>query len=184
MVATKSTMIPLGTKAHSFQLQDPRTNNLVEFSDETEGKGFLFAFICNHCPFVVHLKEHFSKLFNSWVEDGMKVYAISANDSVKYPDDHPEKMAQEATKLNFNFPYLHDESQAVAKAYHASCTPDFFLFNERKELFYRGQYDDSRPNGNNEVTGQDLSHAVQLMLKGENPPTAQSPSIGCNIKWK
>ncbi len=184
MVATKSTMLPLGTKSPSFQLQDPRTNNLVEFSSDTKGKGFLFAFICNHCPFVVHLKKHFPELFNKWVKVGIKVYAISANDSVKYPDDSPEKMAQEAIKMNFNFPYLYDESQAVAKTFQASCTPDFFLFNEKKELFYRGQYDGSRPNRSDEVTGEDLSNAVNLMLNGEEPPRDQLPSIGCNIKWK
>ena len=184
MVATHSNMVPLGTKAPSFQLKDTCSEEMVHFSSETKGKGFLFAFICNHCPFVIHLKHHFPALFNKCRKKGLKIYAISANDSVKYPEDSPEKMGFEAKQLNFEFPYLFDKTQSVAQSFKATCTPDFFLYNEQQELFYRGQYDDSRPGGNINVTGNDIKNAVNLLLSSESPPRNQSPSIGCNIKWK
>ena len=184
MVATHSNMLPLGTKAPSFELKDTCSKEVVHFSLETKGKGFLIAFICNHCPFVIHLKSHFPSLFNEWVKKGLKIYAISANDSVMYPADSPEQMGFEAKQLNFKFPYLFDETQSIAQSFKAACTPDFFLYNEKQELFYRGQYDDSRPGGNINVTGNDIKNAVNLLLAGKGPPRNQYPSLGCNIKWK
>jgi peroxiredoxin len=184
MVATQSNMTPLGTKAPSFQLKDARTKKIVKFSLNTKGKGFLVLFICNHCPYVIHLKNHFPLLFNEWLQQGLKIYAISANDSVKYPSDSPEKMETEANKLGFHFPYLFDETQVVARAYKAACTPDFFLYNDKQELFYRGQYDNSRPDGKIKVSGRDIKNAVNLLFLGECPPKNQIPSLGCNIKWK
>ena len=184
MVATKSNMIPLGTKAHPFSLLDTRSREIISFSNKTEGKGFLFAFICNHCPFVIHLKNHFPTLFNQWNKEGLKVYAISANDAVKYPDDSPHKMALDAEEFNFEFPYLFDETQEIAKLYGAVCTPDFFLYDGNQKLYYRGQYDSSRPGIGEEPTGNDLINAVSLLLSGKNSPSDQRPSLGCNIKWK
>ena len=184
MVATKSNMIPLGTTAHPFTLLDTRTGEIISFSNQTEGKGFLFAFICNHCPFVIHLKNHFPALFNQWNKEGVKVYTISANDAVKYPDDSPQKMAMDAEEFKFEFPYLYDETQEIAKLYGAVCTPDFFLYDGNQKLFYRGQYDSTRPGTGEEVTGTDLINAVSLFLSGKGPPTDQRPSLGCNIKWK
>ncbi len=184
MVATQSNMVPLGTKAHPFSLMDSVNQKINYFSFETQGKGFLIAFICNHCPYVVHLNKHFPTFFNSLKELEIKVYAISSNDAVAYPDDSPEKMAIEAKRLQFNFPYLYDETQSVAKLYNAACTPDFFLYNKDKELFYRGQYDGTRPGKKEEVNGFDLTNAVDLLLAEKNPPNDQVPSLGCNIKWK
>ena len=184
MVATQSNMLPLGTVAPSFSLLDPRSNDFVSFSNKSKGSGFLIGFICNHCPYVIHLKDHFPFFFNSFLKKHIQVFLISSNDPLKYPDDSPEKMAIEAENLGLKFPYLFDENQEVAKSYQAACTPDFFLFNQNKELFYRGQYDCSRPGNNINVTGKDISNATNRMLKGYNPPANQIPSIGCNIKWK
>ena len=184
MVATQSNMLPLGTTAPSFSLLDPRSNEFVPFSNKSEGRGFLIGFICNHCPYVIHLKDHFPFLFNSFLQKDIQVFLISSNDHLKYPDDSPEKMAIEAENLGFEFPYLFDADQEVAKSYQAACTPDFFLFNEKKELFYRGQYDASRPGKNINVTGEDISNATNGMLNGDNSPANQIPSMGCNIKWK
>ena len=177
-------MIPLGTKAHPFTLLDTRSREMISFSDQTKGKGFLFAFICNHCPFVIHLKNHFPTLFNQWNKEDLKVYAISANDAVKYPDDSPHKMALDAEEFNFEFPYLFDETQEIAKLYGAVCTPDFFLYDGNQKLYYRGQYDSSRPGSGEEATGTDLINAVSLLLSGKSTPLDQRPSLGCNIKWK
>jgi len=184
MVATQSNMLPLGTTAPSFSLLDPRSNEFVSFSNKSKGRGFLIGFICNHCPYVIHLKDHFPLLFNSFLKKDVQVFLISSNDPVKYPDDSPENMAVDAKKLGFEFPYLFDEDQEAAKSYQAACTPDFFLFNQTKELFYRGQYDGSRPGNDINVSGCDISKAVNLMLNGDNSPVNQIPSIGCNIKWR
>jgi len=184
MVATNSKMIPLGTAAPAFNLQDVSTGEEVNFSHKIEGKGFLVAFICNHCPFVIHLSTHFTSLFNNWMKLDIKVYAISSNDSLQYPADSPNEMAILSKRLKFGFPYLYDSTQEIAKSYKAACTPDFFLFKEDKTLFYRGQYDSSRPSNDIKVTGVDITNAVNLMLEGKKPPRNQIPSLGCNIKWK
>ena len=184
MVATKSKMLPLGTKAPYFELLDTRTKEWVSFSDKTKRSGYLMAFICNHCPYVIHLKSHLPILFNELLGKNLSVFAISSNDANKYPADSPEKMSDLARELDFKFPYLYDESQETAKSYRAACTPDFFLFDENKELFYRGQYDESRPSNQSKVSGKDLTNAIELMLNGKPPPPEQIPSLGCNIKWK
>jgi thiol-disulfide isomerase/thioredoxin len=144
----------------------------------------LVAFICNHCPFVIHIKDEFSKLAADYEGKGLWVLAISANDVEKYPQDAPDKMADFAEEAGFVFPYLYDETQEVAKAYMAACTPDFFLFDRDLKLAYRGQFDDSRPESGRPVTGKDLRAAVDALLAGEEPSQDQRPSIGCNIKWK
>ena len=183
MVATNSSMLPIGTKAEHFSLEDVRTNKIVKFQKENDAKGYLIAFICNHCPFVIHLIEHLTIQFNEIQKEGIKVLAISSNDVEKYPQDSPEKMKKLAQTYGFEFPYLFDESQEVAISYRAACTPDFFLFNANLELFYRGRYDSSRPGSQHPVTGKDLINAVECLQLGNPYPEKQMPSIGCNIKW-
>jgi peroxiredoxin len=183
MVATPSTMLPLGTQAPSFSLpnsKDNQTYNLVE----TERKGLLIAFICNHCPYVLHLLDHFTQSSNGWLERGIEVLTISSNDVEKYPADHPEKMSVLAHNYGFPFPYLYDASQEVARAYRAACTPDFFLFDKELRLFYRGQYDASRPGFDQPVNGENLGQAVECLLNEDSAPQNQVASLGCNIKWK
>ncbi len=184
MVATKSNMVDIGTIAPAFSLYSPVTSEQISFSEDSIGKGFLIVFICNHCPYVLHLAHHFSELFNSFLIQGIKVYAISSNDVQKYPQDNPANMAKLAKELNFKFPYLYDEDQSVAKLYKAACTPDLFLFDGSRKLFYRGQYDDSKPGNGKKPSGTDMINAVEQLLKNNQPPKNQTPSIGCNIKWK
>lgn len=181
MVMTASTMLPLGTKAPEFSLPnvDGNTVSLADFS----GKGLLVIFMCNHCPFVVHLREALAAFGAEYQEKGLGIVGISANDVATHPDDSPEKMVEEAKAAGYTFPYLYDESQAVAKAYRAACTPDFFLFDGNCELVYRGQFDDSRPGNEKPVTGADLRAACDSVIAGETVSTDQTPSIGCNIKW-
>ncbi|MEM7262258.1 MAG: thioredoxin family protein [Planctomycetota bacterium] len=183
MVMVNSTMMPIGTKAPNFALPDTegRTLKLADFEGK---KGLLVIFMCNHCPFVVHLRESLAATTKAYAEKGVAVVAISSNDVENYPDDSPEKMKEEKASAGYDFPYLYDESQAVAKAYRAACTPDFFLFDGEQELYYRGQYDSSRPGNDNPITGDDLNAAVDAMLGGQASPNEQRPSAGCNIKWK
>lgn len=176
-------MLALGTQAPSFSLPNSTDNqnyNLVE----TERKGLLIAFICNHCPYVLHLLNHFTKASNIWLERGIEVLTISSNDIEKYPADHPDQMSILAHNHGFLFPYLYDASQEVARAYRAACTPDFFLFDEELRLFYRGQYDSSRPGSDQPVNGENLWQAVECLLHREPAPHNQVASLGCNIKWK
>jgi peroxiredoxin len=182
MVATPSTMLELGTKAPFFRLIDSRNREPYSLNQSPEN-GLLIAFICNHCPYVLHLLPHFIQSSRLWQEHGIEVVAISSNDIEKYPLDNPKKMATLATDSHFTFPYLFDESQKVAQAYRASCTPDFFLFDQKLKLFYRGQYDDSRPGNQKEVNGRHLNDAIDKLLQKESPPQQQVPSLGCNIKW-
>jgi peroxiredoxin len=181
MVMTASTMLPLGTKAPEFSLPnvDGSTVSLADFS----GKGLLVIFMCNHCPFVVHLREALAAFGTEYQEKGLGIVGISANDVTTHPDDSPKKMVEEAKSAGYTFPYLYDESQAVAKAYRAACTPDFFLFDGNCELVYRGQFDGSRPGNEKPVTGADLRAACDAVIAGETVSTDQTPSIGCNIKW-
>ena len=141
-------------------------------------------FICNHCPFVKHVNEALVKLANDYIPKGISFIAISSNDVVNFPEDSPEKMKQTAKELGYSFPYLYDESQEVARAYDAACTPDFFIYDKNLKLVYRGQLDDSRPSNGLPVTGKDIRSAFDLLLAGKNVPAEQMPSIGCNIKWK
>lgn len=183
MVATPSTMIPLGTKAPPFQLLNVRTQNAVTIKEDGHA-GHLVAFVCNHCPFVIHLLEHFTAYFNKLENENIAVYLISSNDAEKYPEDHPSKMKELAINSGFRFPYLYDESQSVAQSYKAACTPDFFLFDPQLSLYYRGRYDDSRPGNGLPVNGLDLKDAVDRLLAEDPSCAPQHPSMGCNIKWK
>jgi peroxiredoxin len=183
MVKTASTMLPLGTKAPAFSLPnvDGKTVSLADFAGS---KGLLVMFICNHCPFVKHLRDALAAFGKEYQAKGLKVVAISSNDVATHPDDGPEQMQAEAKSAGYTFPYLYDESQAVAQAYKAACTPDFFLFNGDMALVYRGQFDASRPGNGKPVTGADLRAAADRVLSGQSPIIEQRPSIGCNIKWK
>jgi len=183
MAATASTMMDLGTTAPSFSLPnvDGTTVNLDDFSDRD---GLLVMFICNHCPFVIHVREELVRLANDVAGRNIGVVAINSNDVEKYPDDSPAKMAIDSRQFGYPFPYLFDESQEVAKAYGAACTPDFFLFDGDLKLVYRGQLDESRPKSDEPVTGADLRAAIDALLDGKPPVAPQKPSLGCNIKWK
>lgn len=185
MTRTLSTMLPLGTEAPRFRLPDP--NGKWVLSDDFKGKpAMLVAFICNHCPYVKHIRSKFAEVANEYQARGVAVVAINSNDVANFPEDSPEKMAEEIQSAGYRFPYLYDESQEVAMAYQAACTPDFFLFDRDRRLVYRGQFDDSRPRVENPlpVTGADLRAALDAVLDHKPVPAVQRPSMGCNIKWK
>jgi len=183
MAETPSTMLPLGTAAPDFRLPDPR-GGIVSKNDFAAAPGLLVMFICNHCPFVKHIRTELARFASEYTERGLAIVAINSNDAVSYPDDGPAKMAEEAARYGYRFPYLHDETQEVAKAYRAACTPDFFLFDRNRKLVYRGQFDSSRPGNGLPVTGADLRAAADALLAARPVPVEQRPSIGCNIKWK
>ena len=182
MARTPSTMLPLGTTAPNFELPniDGKT---VSLSDFNESKGLLVMFICNHCPFVKHVQKGLVSLHNDYADKGISIVAISSNDIENYPDDSPEKMAAEAAHVGYEFPYLYDADQSIAKAYRAACTPDFYLFNADQTLVYRGQIDSSRPGNEIPVTAEDMRKALNALLNGTGPVEPQTPSLGCNIKW-
>ena len=180
MALTPSNMIELGFVAPGFSLLEPSTGQTLSLQDVKKEKGLLVMFICNHCPYVVHIQEALVELGKDYVDSELGIVAISANDASNYPDDGPEKMALKP----YPFPYLYDETQSVAKAYQAACTPDFFLFSGELECVYRGQFDDSRPGNDIPVTGADLRAAMEAVLSGKHVPSEQKASIGCNIKWK
>ena len=184
MVAVESTMLPIGTKAPSFELADP--NGVLHSLDSVAGssKALVVAFICNHCPYVKLIADQFAQVGNDLVGRGAAVVAINSNDADNYPADSPEAMADEITLRGYRFPYLFDADQTVALAYRAACTPDFFVFDSERRLAYRGRFDSSRPGNGEEVTGADLLAAVEPLLRGLPAPDAQTPSMGCNIKWK
>ena len=183
MVRTASTMLPLGTQAPPFSLPDTDRHR-VALSDFADRKALLVIFMCNHCPFVKHVAEHLKLLSDEYMQRGVAVVGISSNDAEAYPDDSPEAMATEKEQRGYNFPYLFDANQSVAKAYTAACTPDFFLFDSDLKLAYRGQLDSSRPESGVPVTGDDLRAALDEVLVDRTPAADQKPSIGCNIKWK
>jgi peroxiredoxin len=183
MVAINSTMLPLGTPAPDFDLPDP-DGKRYQLADFADADGLVVAFICNHCPFVKHIQKEFAAFARDYAPRKLAVVAINSNDFETHPDDAPERMREVAQRLGYVFPYLYDESQEVAKAYRAACTPDFFLFDENRRLVYRGQFDGSRPGNGVTVTGADLRAAADALLAGGRPDTDQAPSIGCNIKWK
>ncbi len=185
MANTPSNMLELGTKAPFFELPNPAHANELQSLNELKGeKGTLVFFMCNHCPFVLHVIDKLAELYEDYREKGIEFIAINANDAEKYPADAPDKMIEFQMERKFDFPYLYDESQAVAKAYDASCTPDFFFFDEKLDLIYRGQMDDSRPGNTKEITGEDLIIAFENLLAGGPQEELQLPSMGCNIKWK
>lgn len=183
MAKTPSTMLPLGTPAPGFSLPDT-AGKTVALGDFAGRPALLVMFICNHCPFVKHIRHELAQLGRDYLPRQVALVAINANDVANYPDDSPEKMAGEAQTAGYPFPYLYDATQAVAKAYRAACTPDFFLFDRNRRLVYRGQLDASRPGNGLPVTGQDLRAALEAVLAGQTPAPDQTPSIGCNIKWQ
>jgi len=176
-------MLELGTHAPDFTLPSA-TGGRVSLGDVDGSPALLVMFICNHCPFVKHVQAKLVEIVRDFRKKGVAVIAINANDWTAYPDDSPERMAQEAREHGYDFPYLYDETQETARAYRAACTPDFFLFDTGRRLVYRGQMDDSRPGNDVPVTGRDLSHAVDAVLAGRPVDANQRPSIGCNIKWR
>ena len=183
MAKTPSTMLALGTSAPDFRLPDTN-GNMVARDDFAAAPALLVAFICNHCPYVKHIRDGLAKFGRDYQSKGLAMVGINSNDVANYPDDSPAKMAIEVKSAGYTFPYLFDDSQAVAKAYAAACTPDFFLFDADRELAYRGQFDDSRPGSGIPVTGKDLRAACDAVLAKQRVSAEQRPSIGCNIKWK
>lgn len=178
-----SKIVSLGTKAPQFRLPDPQ-GEYVSSEDFLGAPALLVAFICNHCPYVKHVRAAFAGLAKEYQARGVAVVAISSNDIVNFPDDSPEKMAEEIKLAGYTFPYLYDEAQDVARAYQAVCTPDFYLFDWDRKLAYHGQFDDTRPNSGRTATGSDLRAALDAVLAGLPVPADQKPSVGCGIKWK
>ena len=183
MSVTPSTMLELGTPLPSFSLTG-LDGRAVSDRDFQSAPALLVAFLCPHCPYVRHVRDEFARFAKEYRAKGLAIVAINSNDAVEFPDDSPEGMKKEASEVGYTFPYLADESQSVAKAYRAACTPDFFLFDRARRLVYRGQFDGSRPKSGVPVTGADLRAAADAVLAGLEPPAVQRPSIGCNIKWK
>ena len=182
-----STMSELGSNAPRFVLQNFNkgcSENMVSLETFKNYPALLVAFICNHCPYVIHIRDSFISFSNEYESKGLGIVAISSNDVLNYPEDSPEKMRDDALEYAYTFPYLFDENQEVAKSYHASCTPDFFLYDKDRKLVYRGQYDSSRPKNSIPVTGEDIRKATEALLNGEKISEEQLPSMGCNIKWK
>jgi len=177
-------MLELGTPAPDFRLPEPLTGTEVGLSDLKGDKGLLVVFMCNHCPYVKHIQRELAAVIKEYQAKGIAAVGISSNDVSTHPDDAPDKMAEEAQRLGYTFPYLYDETQETAKAYHAACTPDFFLFDAQRRPAYRGQFDDSRPGNDRPVTGTDLRAALDALVAGKAVDTDQIPSMGCNIKWK
>lgn len=176
-------MLPLGTEAPDFNLLDTEQNS-VDLRSVKGKSPFLVMFICNHCPYVKHLRKELSQITSEFQKKGIAVFGINSNDFENYPEDSPSKMKTEKKEMNYTFPYLLDETQEVARAYQAACTPDFFLFDRSGKLVYRGQFDESRPGNGIPVTGKDLRQAMEAVLVNKTPSVDQKPSIGCNIKWK
>jgi peroxiredoxin len=183
MVAVNSTMLPLGTKAPDFRLPDT-TGKTISLKDLQGAPALVVVFMCNHCPYVKHIRSGLAQIARDYLPRGVAMVGINSNDVSNYPADSPGKMAEEARTAGYLFPYLYDETQAVAKAYRAACTPDIYLFDKDQRLIYRGQLDDSRPGNGIPVTGKDLRAAVDATLAGKDVSPQQKASIGCNIKWK
>ena len=183
MALTPSSMLPLGTTAPDFNLPDP-DGKIVSLADFKDKSALLVLFICNHCPYVKHIRTGLAQLARDYLPKQVAIIGINSNDVANYPEDSPAKMKAEVKSAGYAFPYLYDESQAVAKAYRAACTPDLYLFDQNHRLVYRGQFDDSRPGNGIPVTGKDLRAALDAVLAGKPVPTDQKASVGCNIKWK
>jgi len=183
-MATQAAVGIVGTIAPDFTLPEVRTGKPISRDAARGPQGLLVLFICRHCPYVVHVESQLAALGRDLARDGIGVVAISANDASRYPDDAPASLAQQASKAGFEFPYLHDEAQSVARAYGAACTPDPFLYDSDLKLYYRGQLDDARPGNQQPVTGRDLREAARAMLANEPAPVKIKPAIGCSIKWR
>jgi thiol-disulfide isomerase/thioredoxin len=184
MSLTPSNMLPLGTQASGFSLQDPVKGGEKSLDLLKSDKATVVMFICNHCPYVKHIQNVLVDVAGAYISKGVSFIAINSNDVANHPDDSPEKMKEVSGRLGYPFPYLYDESQKVAKTYQAACTPDFYMFDKDLKLAYRGQFDDSRPGSGIPVTGEDLTSALDQLLKGTPVSSDQKPSMGCNIKWK
>lgn len=184
MAETPSSMLPLGTIAPDFNLQDAVSKQSRSLKDLKSANGTVIMFICNHCPYVKHILPTLLEVIKNYQEKGISFIAINSNDVKNYPADNPENMQRLAEELGFTFPYLFDESQAIAKAYHAMCTPDFYLFDENLKCVYRGRFDAATPGNQHPVTGEDLTRAMDALLKKAPIASEQKPSLGCNIKWK
>ena len=185
MAETPSTMLPLGTLAPTLRLTDAVAGRVVDAAEAARGKkGLLVAFICNHCPFVKHIRKELVRVAHAALDEGLAVLAVNSNDEKAFPEDGPAAMRQLAREEGWRFPFLFDETQEVAKAFHAACTPDLFLFDRGLRLAYRGQFDDSRPSNDKPVTGASLSAAIEAVAAGRSPAAEQKPSVGCNIKWR
>lgn len=184
MALTPSTMLPLGTLAPDFNLPDTISRKMISLQELKSPIGTVVMFICNHCPYVKHIQTELVSLANKYQAKNIQFIAINSNDVKNYPDDSPENMQKEAEAHRYPFPYLYDETQSVAKAYQAACTPDFYLFDRDLFCVYRGRFDDSTPGKNIPVTGKDLSAALDYLLQNKEINHDQKPSIGCNIKWK
>ncbi|MHA1946705.1 MAG: thioredoxin family protein [Candidatus Hodarchaeales archaeon] len=184
MVSVESQMLPLGTMAPEFTLLDTVASNEISLSKARGTNGTLVFFISNHCPYVIHIRDHFKAVYDDYHSQGVVFIAVSSNDIKSYPQDAPEFMRRLAKEKKWFFPYCYDETQEVAKSYRAACTPDFFLFDKDLKLYYRGQFDRSRPKNGQAITGEDLKNAINSLLEGKASPQNQVPSMGCNIKWK
>ena len=184
MVLVNSTMLELGTTAPPFELPDVVSGETITTADAAGSRGLLVLFICRHCPYVKHVEAELARIGRDYVGKGIGIVAISANDAENYPEDAPDRLKAQAEEVGFTFPYCYDESQATAKAYTASCTPDLFLFDADLKLAYRGQLDDSRPGNDKPLTGADLRAALDALLAGAPVPEDQRPAAGCNIKWQ
>jgi peroxiredoxin len=184
MARVNSTMVALGTAAPDFHLPDTVSGNIISLQNVRGTVATVVMFICNHCPFVVHVNDELVRLANDYKNKGIGFVAISANDVITHPADAPDKMKETALRLQYPFPYCYDETQETAKAYNAACTPDFFIYDKNGQLVYRGQLDDSRPGNEIPVTGKDIRHALDCLLNNKPVPEFQRPGIGCNIKWK
>jgi thiol-disulfide isomerase/thioredoxin len=184
MASTPSIMVPLKTKAVDFKLFDTISKSFKSLNELKSDRATIIVFICNHCPYVLHIKDELVRVANEYIPMGVSFIAISSNDIQQYPEDGPQKMSDFAVQNNFPFPYLYDETQETAKAYDAQCTPDFFVYNDKMALAYRGQFDDSRPKNDIPITGRDLTDALDAILRHDEVNPIQKPSIGCNIKWK
>jgi peroxiredoxin len=184
MALTPSKMVPLGTSAIDFSLTDVASGKSVSLKNFDKKKALLIMFICRHCPYVQHMKRELARIGKDYEHENVGIVAISSNDALKYPDDAPNRLKEFCEENGYNFPLCFDDTQEVAKAYYATCTPDFFLYNKDRKLVYRGQLDDSRPDNGKPVTGKDLRAALDAVLKDQPVPFNQKPSMGCNIKWK
>jgi peroxiredoxin len=184
MAETPSTMVDLGTEAPDFSLPEPKSGHKWSYSDVRGQRGTLVVFLCNHCPYVKHIADELAEVASEYQMKGIGFVGISSNDADSYPADRPEEMVKEADRRGYEFPYLYDESQQVARAYSAACTPDFFLFNANDRLVYRGQFDAARPGNDEPIDGSDLREAMDALIAGKDVDENQVPSVGCNIKWK